>query len=208
MDLQTAEPGPDTSMSRRRLVTRAGAAGIAGLAAAMLVDHTALASAAGPDEPNVPTASDMQLLTAVIGFELAASQLYGDALSNATDDLAVAVKVMSENHQAYAQAIAGATGVSAKDVADIGIVDQYSDAFNGSATDFFTAAHELEQTAVATHIDLLSRYDSADAIALTASIAVVEARHATVLADLLEVDDFDTLFGDDQTALDLTGADA
>ena len=46
------------------------------------------------------------------------------------------------------------------------------------------------------------------AIALTASIAVVEARHATVLADLLGVDDLDVLFGNDQSALELTGDDA
>ena len=41
-----------------------------------------------------------------------------------------------------------------------------------------------------------------------ASIAVIEARHATVLADLLDVDDLDVVFGNDQSALDLTGDDA
>lgn len=208
VDLETPEPATDTALSRRSLVTRAGAAGIAGLAAALLVDRAALVSAAGPDErPGVPTDADQVLLAQVIEFELAASELYRAALENATDDLAVAIGVMSDNHRAYAQAIAGATGISAG-TADEDLVGELVDGFTGSSTDFLTNAHALEQTAVSTHTALIGEYESTHSIGLTASIAVVEARHATVLADLLGVDDLDVLFGNDQPALDLTGGNA
>ncbi len=44
------------------------------------------------------------------------------------------------------------------------------------------------RAAVATHTSLLEQYESGNSINLTASILVIEARHATVLADLLGVD--------------------
>ena len=124
-------------------------------------------------------------------------------------DVAAATKagVMATNHRAYAEAIAGATGISAG-AADPELVADNLDAFTGSTTEALTAAHALEQTAVATNTALIAEYESNTAIALTASIAVVEARHATVIADMLGVDDLDVLFGNDQSPLELTGDDA
>ena len=52
--------------------------------------------------------------------------------------------------------------------------------------------------------ELSSLYESIQAINLTASILVVEARHATVLADVAGVDDLDVVFGNAETALDLS----
>lgn len=209
MDLETAERDTDTSVSRRSLVTLTGAAGLGGLAAALLVDRAALALPTEDlgERPDAPTDSDISTLRRVIGFELAASDLYRARLDSGADgDIAVAVGAMAENHRAFAQAIAGAAGLSAG-VADSDFVDANLSAFSGSMEEFFTAAHGLEQAAVATHTELMSGYVSADAIAMTASIAVTEVRHATVLADLLGVDDLDVLFGNDQSALSL-GADA
>ncbi|MFK7918886.1 MAG: ferritin-like domain-containing protein [Ilumatobacter sp.] len=203
VDLENAEREVDTPMSRRSLVTLAGAAGIGGLAAALVVDRTALAAPTDDVQPNIPTAADIAVLEQVIGLELAASALYRARLA-ASDDLASAVGVMAENHQAFAQAISGATGLPASQAND-DIVDEYLAGFTGSDTDFFTAAHTLEQIAAATHTELLSVYESEDAIKLTAAIAVTEARHATVLADLLGVDDLDVLFGNAQSALSLEG---
>lgn len=208
MDLEIPEPAVDTSMSRRGLVARLGAAGIAGLAAALVVDHSALVSAAGPEErPGVPTASDQELLAQVIGLELAASELYEAALANVSDDLKTATGVMANNHRAYAQAIAGASGQSAGS-ADSDIVDENLAGFTGSTDEFLESAHTLEQTAVATHTSLIEEYESSHAISLTASIAVVEARHATVIAQVLGVDDLDVLFGNEATPLQLSGSNA
>lgn len=208
MDLETAERNVDPSMSRRSLVTLTSAAGLGGLAAALLVDRAALALPTGDaaERPNVPTEGDIALLEQVIGLELAGSALYRARLSAGADgDLGVAVGVMAENHQAFAQAIAGATGLSAG-VANSEFVDANLSAFSGSTDEFFAAAHAFEQTAAATHVALMGRYESDDAITLTASIALTEARHATVLADLLGVDDLDVLFGNDQSALSLGDA--
>ena len=208
MDLEIAEPATDTSLSRRRLVTRVGAAGLAGLAAALLIDRGTLVSAAGPeDRPGVPTDADNVLLAQVMTIELAVGELYRTAAEGASDDLAMVADVMASNHRAYAEAIAGATGISAG-AADPELVADNLDAFTGSTTEALTAAHALEQTAVATHTALIAEYESNTAIALTASIAVVEARHATVIADMLGVDDLDVLFGNDQSPIELTGDDA
>ena len=209
MDLEIAEPPSDTTLSRRSLVTRASAAGLAGLAAAFVIDRGALASAAaGPDDrPGVPTEADTEVLARVIEIELAASALYRVALENASDDLAVAIQVMSDNHRAYAESIAGATGISAGGPTEE-LVAEFEPLFTGSSTEFYTTAHTLEQTLVATHTSLIADYESTNAIQLTSSIAVVEARHATVLADLLGVDDLDVLFGNEESPLDLTGDDA
>ena len=206
MDLENAEPAPDT-MVRRSLFARAGAAGLAGLAAALIVDRAALAAA--DERPNLPTPADEAVLAQVIAFENAASELYLARLSaGVPDELESVVSTMAENHQAYAQAIAGKTGLSAQDLNAPAIFDQFEADFTGSEADFFAAAHQLEQTAVATHTALLNDYESDDAIRITLSILVIEARHATVLADLLGVTDLDVLFGNTESALTLSGDDA
>jgi rubrerythrin len=217
VDLETAEPATDTSasdtaLSRRSLVTRVGAAGLAGIAAALVADRTAFVSAAGPnDRPGVPTEADNVLLVQLMALELAAKELYRAALEGRSDDLAVVIEAMIDNHQAYAQAMAGASGLSA-DRTNEEVVDANLDDFTGTDDEFFAAAHALEQTAVSTYESLINDWESTDAITLTASIAVVEARHATVFANLLGVDDLDVLFGNAQPpldlTLDLTGSDA
>jgi rubrerythrin len=208
VDLETAEPATDTSLSRRSLVSRVGAVGVAGLAAALVIDRSAFVTAAGPDErPGVPTESDKVLLFQLMALELAAKELYQAALEGRSDDLAIVIEAMVDNHQAYAQAMSGATGLSA-DRTNEDVVADNLDAFTGTDDELFAAAHALEQTAVSTYTSLIDAWESTNAISLTASIAVVEARHATVFADLLGVDDLDVLFGNDQPALDLTGSDA
>ena len=208
MDLETAERDVDTSMSRRRLVTLAGAAGLGGLAASLVVDRAALALPEDDEaeRPNLPTDADMALLAQVIGLELAASELYRLRLEAGAGEYTAAVGVMAENHQAFAQAVAGATGLSA-DAPNDDVIDSNSAGFEGSASDFFEAAHTLEQQAAATHTALIAEYESADAIELTAAIALTEVRQATVLADLLGVTDLDVLFGNEESALSL-GDDA
>jgi hypothetical protein len=194
-------------VSRRGLVARVGAAGLAGLAAALVSDRTASASAESEDRPNIPTAADTTKMQQVMALELAAGDLYEAALDGADEDLAPAITVMASNHRAYAQAIAGAAGLSANSP-DTSLFDENVDGFTGPSEEFLETAHTLEQSFVTTHTELIGEYESIDAISLTASISVVEARQATVLADLLDVDDFEVLFGDDQPALQLSGDDA
>jgi len=226
VDLEPAERDVDTSLSRRSLVTAGGAAALGGLAAALLIDRTALAvedDDEGSDRPNVPTDADAALLQQAIGLELAASELYRAKLEadgaeivdptaaqddDASDEpitLSAVIGVMAENHQAFAQAISGATGLGAGE-SNADVVDANLAGFSGSDEEFFATAHALEQTASATHTALIAEYESDDAITITASIAITEARHATVLADLLGVADLGVLFGNDASALSLGDA--
>lgn len=202
VDLEIAEPAADAAVGRRNLIGMAGLAGLAGAAAAMLSAQTTMAVS---ETPNQPTEADTELLAAAMSLELAARDLYRAQLdANPSSDLAVGVGVMAENHKAFAQAIAGITGLSASDdVRNNDVFDSLSEDF--ASSDFAAAAHGLEQTAVSTHTALLGQYESTDAITLTTSILVTEARHATVLADVLGVDDYDVLFGNEQPALELGG---
>ena len=194
VDPVTAEHASPAGASRRSLFGAVGAAGLAGVAAALLLDRTAQA---------VPTDADIALLERAMLLELTARDLYEVALEAAGEDEAPVVRVMRNNHQSYAQAIAGAAGLSARGRVDE-VFDSLEPAF-GSAATFAEAAHSLEQTAVATHTALLEDYESDAARSLTASILVMEARMATVLAVDLGVDDLDVLFGNDATPLELEG---
>jgi hypothetical protein len=63
----------------------------------------------------------------------------------------------------------------------------------------------LENTAVATHSELMAEYESSSARKMTASIIVVEARMATVLTDLGGLaTSLDDIFEPTADALELT----
>ena len=65
--------------------------------------------------------------------------------------------------------------------------------------------YEVEWIAVATHTDLLRQLQGVDGSRKIASILIVEARHAAVLADIGgKSNDYDALFDDTATALPLT----
>ena len=182
MDPDLAEP----ASSRRGLLGAAGVAGLLGAAAVLLSDGPAGAA------PNAPTEDDTTLLSAAQAVELSAADLYQLALDAGIDDPTGVIGVMARNHRAYAEAIAGATGISA-DARNDEVYDSLESEFD--TTDigqFATAGVELENTVVATHTELVGMYESETAVSLTASILVVEARHATVLGDMAG-DDAETM---------------
>ena len=143
-------------------------------------------------------------------LELTAEALYqaavGAGLSDVAGELAA---VFAENHVSYADKIAAAAGFSA-DSLNQDVYDQLLPAFETSDADAFAeAAATLENTAVATHTELLSEYESTDARSLTAAIIVVEARMATVLTDLGGLaSNLDDLLEPEADALDLTAGAA
>lgn len=180
MDLDTAElaadPQPPARLHRRTVIGAAGLAGIAGLA-------TLVSSPAGA-APGRPTDADRVGLEAAILLELTASALYETAADQLSGADAAFAEVISENHQAYAHAIAGVIGVSASG-RDDSLFDALAGSFaTSSASDFASAARDLENTAVDTHSTLLEDYQGIDAIELTVSILVVEARQAAVLTSM------------------------
>jgi len=199
VDLDPAAP----ATSRRGLLGALGAAGLAG-AAALTIARPASAA------PTSPTQDDAELLRAAMEFELAAAALYQAAVDAGLSD--VAGEVASEfasNHRAYADKIAGTAGFSADTLNDE-VFDQLESAFATTDVNAFAeAANSLENTAVATHTELLAEYESVNARKLTASIVVVEARMATVLSDLGDLaSNLGDLFEPDAEPLELTAGAA
>lgn len=131
-----------------------------------------------------------------IGLELTARDLYDTAIAAGADDEIWAL--MREQHESYAQRLAGITGISA-DQRNDAVFDALAEAFDTG--DPSAAAFELENIAAATHVDLLELVDDADIAAAMASIVSMESRHATVLALLDGNDDLDALFLNTATAL-------
>lgn len=143
--------------------------------------------------PKRPTDADIALLSFAQMIELTARDLYNIALGESvfTDVTLETVKAIGEAHEAYAQSISGLIGRSAPNSPATDLFDELSKGFSGSAEDVATAARSLENNLVATHIDVVGQLVGVDGSALVASMVVVEARHATVLAHIAGVDTLD-----------------
>jgi hypothetical protein len=198
VDPQIAE----RATSRRGWLGAAGAAGLLGAAAVLLSDGPAKAA-----PPTSPTDADKELLAAAQSLELAARDLYQLAIDAGIDDPDGSIAVIARNHRAYAESIAGMTGVSANSPSQE-VYDALESGFDTTdVQQFAAAAQQLENDAVATHTELLAQYESLQAKRLTASILVVEARQATVLGDVLG-DDVDALLEASGTAASTPAASA
>ena len=185
VDLESAQ----TATSRRSLV---GALGVAGLASAVALAVARPVSAA----PYSPTAEDSITLEQVLRVELAAKLLYRDALAAGLAETAAEVAQMfSDNHEAYAEEFAGITGISA-DTYDEAFYEENKDKFATSdVAQFAQAAWELENNFAATYTELFTSLESVESQTVVASIVMINARTATVLADLAGVSsDFNLLF--------------
>ncbi|WP_420450493.1 ferritin-like domain-containing protein [Ilumatobacter sp.] len=169
-----------------------------GAVAASLVSGRAVASApSGTDQPTAPTSGDTALLEQALALELSLSELYrATSQAGPSSELKMVVDVVAENHEAYAQAIAGITGSSIIG-AEPALFDANVETFTSSESGFLTAARDLENQAAATHTSLLPDYRSTDAISATASIIVMEARYATVWSDFLGDSDLAAVFAND-----------
>lgn len=201
--MDTTELGQDRGASRRRFL-QAGAAGAVLTAAIPLVARSASAQA-GDTPPRRPSASDVAVLRFLQGVEWAAHELYEVAVAGGGygDDLGPVMIAMSQHHKAYAEALSGLLGPEANNEADATIVGQFRTRFANPAT-AIEAAFRLEDTAVATHTESLGALEGTEGAALVASILVVEARHATVLATVAGITDLDELLTTTSTALEVT----
>lgn len=204
MDIDTPETptavgqGPAGAGSRRRLI----GAGVAGVVGSLLPVLSERAGAAAPPDqattttapPRQPLDADRQLLGVAQRLELAAVRLYDEALrgSELDGDQRGIISGIREAHEAYAQSLSAILGKAAPDVAEQALVDELRAAFAGPIGDMLEAATALENALVATHTELVGTLQGTDGTSLVASILVVEARHATVLADMAGVTDLDT----------------
>ncbi|MDW3213437.1 MAG: ferritin-like domain-containing protein [Ilumatobacteraceae bacterium] len=172
--------GNDRSSRRALLGAAVGGAAIA-LAGGRSV---AAATPAGLSD------EDLSISGSAIALELAARDLYDSAIAAGADD--EIWTAMREQHESYAQRLAGITGISAT-TRDQESFDQLGDGF--ATSDPAAAAFDLENTLAATHLELLGQVADVDIAKAMASFVAIESRHATVLATLSgQADDFDALF--------------
>ncbi|MEM8619858.1 MAG: ferritin-like domain-containing protein [Actinomycetota bacterium] len=196
MSLDSAEP----TSSRRALL---GTAGAAGAAAAIAALSTARPVAATP--PFSPTADDTTLLRQAMELELAARDLYETTLeAGISDDVSPLVELLASNHNDYAKGIAGIAGLSA-DTPNQDVFDQLQADFDTTDVEAWArAANNLENTAAATHSELMAQYESENAITFTASVVMIEARAGVVTASIAG-DSLESALTPDAQALDLNG---
>ncbi|MEY2401152.1 MAG: hypothetical protein QOJ08_1263 [Ilumatobacteraceae bacterium] len=222
MDIDVTEPAPADNALRRRLL----GIGLGGAAVSLLpfLVGRAAATTPGPGTadstpattpattttapPKRPTDDDVALLGFAQSVELAARDLYDDALAGDVfdADTRAVVATIRESHDAYAAALSGMLGRSAPQEAN-SIGSDLASSFTGDASSVLTSASKLESTAVATHLDILEKLRGTDGASLIASILVVEARHGTVLAYLNGATSLDELLvSPEADALTLAGA--
>lgn len=125
------------------------------------------------------TAAELDILRFAQRLELTARDLYDAAM--AAGATGAVWEAMSEQHEAYAQSIAGLTGLSA-DSRNDEVYDALVGSFSSSVA--AEAAYDLESAAAVTHIEVLGLLTHRPASQLVASIIAAESRHCVVLADL------------------------
>lgn len=185
-DSAVADQAENDRPTRRALF----GAGVIGAALAMAGSRSASAAATGLSE------DDAALVAFAISLELSARDLYDAALEAGAEGQLWTV--LREQHEAYATRLAGISGISA-DTRNDEVFDGLRGSFVGSTT---KAAVDFENTAAATHIELLGAVTDTNVARAMAAIVATESRHAAHLADLAGMgDDPDALFLNTATAL-------
>jgi len=133
-----------------------------------------------------PTKGDVALLVYAQSIELAAVALYakaGETLAGEPVVTAQVVDVFGAHHQAYVDALSGLLGRKATNTTNAALVEKLTPKFSAADT-IVEAAMALEESATATHLDLLAKLEGTDAAGLVSSIMIVEGRHAVALAGI------------------------
>ena len=193
----------DLAPLRRRVLvgTLVGAGALllgAGRAAAADATTTTTAPPRQPDE------ADTSILVFAQSLELAAVAAYDVALaSNKLDPTPAAVAALFRSHHLeHAQAMAGAAGKAAKNMANVTILKKFGPILQAAKNqkELLIAAFLLETAAAATYGQALGQLMATDSASLVASIQPVEARHAAVLARVLGLNPADYLLSFDGSA--------
>lgn len=201
--VDTNELGPDRGASRRRFLQAGATGALASIALPVVV--RSVSAQAGDTPPLRPTPGDVIALRFAQGVELAARDLYEQALAGGgyDENLAPIMATMSQHHRSYADALSGFLGPDANGQPNEAVLGQFATRFSNPST-AVAAAARLEDRAVATHTELLGTLEGIGGAALIASILVVEARHVTVLATLAGETDLDKLLTTTSTPLEVT----
>lgn len=211
MEIEATHAG----LAGARRVGRRGllAAGLGGASASLLPVLLGRAAATTPDDstpdenttttapPKRPSEADVALLGAAQQVELTMVALYDDAIAGVTgwsDEDAVVMVAFREAHEDSAVAISALLGRQAPNARSESLYSALAPSFVGGRDDVVATAWEAESAAVATHGELLGSLQGFNGATLIAAIQMAEARHCTVLADLLGTDDPALLLVDDE----------
>ena len=135
--------------------------------------------------PKMPTSADKQLLDFALSAELSVHDLYVTAINSGmlSADEKLMMEMFSEHHKSYAQSLNGLLGKAATNTRNEALYSTYAGQLT-SAQAMNRVLQSIENTLVATHIDILSSLEGMDGATLVASIITVEARHAAVFGTL------------------------
>ena len=133
----------------------------------------------------MPTSADKQLLDFALSAELSVHDLYVTAINSGmlSADEKLMMEMFSEHHRSYAQSLNGLLGKAATNTRNEALYTTYAGQLT-SAQAMNRVLQSIENTMVATHIDILSSLEGMDGATLVASIITVEARHAAVFGTL------------------------
>ncbi len=133
----------------------------------------------------MPTSADKQLLDFALSAELSVHDLYVTAINSGmlSADEKLLMEMFSEHHKSYAQSLNGLLGKAATNTRNEALYTTYAGQLT-SAQAMNRVLQSIENTMVATHIDILSSLEGMDGATLVASIITVEARHAAVFGTL------------------------
>ncbi len=129
------------------------------------------------------SSSDIKLLAFAHTLELTTRDTYATAVArkSLSDDERALLEQFHANHVAYEQSLNGLLSKNAVTKRDDAIYTSFS-AKLSEAQNIWLALLEIENIMIASHTKAIETIESAKIAALIASIIIVEARHAAILA--------------------------
>ena len=127
--------------------------------------------------------SDTKLLAFAQTIELTTRDIYATVLTrkSLSDDESAMLEQFHAHHVAYEQTLNGLLSKNAANKRDEAIYVSFS-AKLSEAQNIWVALLEIENIMIASHTKAIETIESAKIAALIASIIIVEARHAAILA--------------------------
>jgi Ferritin-like domain len=170
-------------VSRRRAFQLAGAASLSAAALATALASTASAGIEVPSNPTALDDADRALVGYAVSLELACVQLYTSmvASNKLTGDAQAVVKTLADHHSVHRQACAALAGAANPNVANATVVAEFTAKFAGGD---LTAAWQLENRMVASHLYLIGAVKATKGSETLASIMNADCAQAAVLGSL------------------------
>jgi rubrerythrin len=142
--------------------------------------------------PSRPQPTDIVFLSFAQSVELAAVQAYGLALNSTllSDAVATVASAFQSHHRDHAQAFAGSAGKAATGLANQSLLTAFGPQFQAASSEaqVLQAAFAVEMAAASTYTAALAQIIGTDPAYLVGSILPIEARHAVVLGQALNLD--------------------